>query len=703
VAPPSAAARIAVDSLTVDYLAGSHRATRALDDVSVAFEHGRRVAIVGESGSGKSTLGLALLGLLPASAKLEGGRIAVGETDVTICSAAQLRALRGRSVAMIFQDAKTALDPLRTIGYQIAEPLRAHRMMGRAEAADRARELLGDCEIAQPAAVARQYPHELSGGMRQRAMIASALSAGPSFLVADEPTSALDVTTQAAILDLLRGLSDSGATATILITHDLAVVASFADDVVVLYAGVVVESGPREAVMGAPAHPYTAMLLASVPSLEGPRLARMPSIPGSLPNLQAEIKGCRFEPRCPVGRGNERCRSERPVPQTTAGAVAVACHFPASFTPEQAAAEAVASSAHPLRPLLAGGPSADRDGGDGDAVALCRGVEKTFTRRSLASGTTVVRALRGIDLEVRPGETLAMVGESGSGKTTLARILVGLEYPDRGEVFFEGRTVTVKRRAGARRRHLLPPGAAQMVFQDPSDSLNPFHSLREIISEPLTVTRGGRPSRYTDRVRELLAAVGLDPDWWSRRPSQLSGGQRQRVAIARALASEPKLIVADEAVSSLDVSARGQILNLLADLQAEHGFACIHVSHDLSLVRHLCERVVVMYAGRIVEQAPVETLFAAPRHPYTRALIAAVPTLAGPKPAASRSADRSERQPAAEGCPYHRACPWAQDICRREDPAPIDVGPQHLSACHFARELDRDEPGDAVAVGDGVA
>jgi peptide/nickel transport system ATP-binding protein len=682
--------RIVVESLTVDYLAGANGATRALDDVTVSVDQGRRVAIVGESGSGKSTLGLALLGLLPDNARLQSGTITDAGTDVSGGSPEELRSLRGRIVALVFQDAKTALDPLRTVGYQIAQPLLAHRLKGRAEATARARELLEACEIAQPDAVAKQYPHELSGGMRQRALIASALSAGPSFLVADEPTSALDVTTQAAILDLLRGLSDKGATATILITHDLAVVASFADDVIVLYAGVVVEAGPREAVMGAPEHPYTAMLIASVPSLEGERLRRMPSIPGSLPSLQSDIVGCRFEPRCPVGRGNDRCRSERPVPHVAANGASVACHFPGRFTPEQAAAEAVAmarpvalkrpvdSSAAPVRSGL------DQTG----PIVVCRDVAKTFTRRSLASGTTTVRALREIDLSIARGETLAMVGESGSGKTTLARILVGLEQPDHGDVSFAGRVITGGRRAASRRRHLLPPGVAQMVFQDPSDSLNPFHSLQEIISEPLTVSRGGRPSRYADRVGELLTAVGLDPHWAMRRPAQLSGGQRQRVAIARALASEPLLIVADEAVSSLDVSARGQILNLLSDLQSDHGFTCVHVSHDLSLVRHVCERVVVMYAGRIVEQAPVETLFARARHPYTRALISAVPTLQGPKPTVARSADRLERQPAPVGCAYHRTCPWAQEICSREEPAPVEVAPDHFSACHFARELD---------------
>jgi oligopeptide/dipeptide ABC transporter ATP-binding protein len=690
-APSSTPKRIVVESLTVDYLAGANRATRALDDVTVSVEQGRRVAIVGESGSGKSTLGLALLGLLPDNARLRSGTITDAGTNVSGGSAEELRSLRGRVVALVFQDAKTALDPLRTVGYQIAQPLLAHHLKGRAEATVRARDLLEACEIAQPDDVAKQYPHELSGGMRQRALIASALSADPSFLVADEPTSALDVTTQAAILDLLRGLSDTGATATILITHDLAVVASFADDVIVLYAGVVVEAGPREAVMGAPAHPYTAMLIASVPSLEGPRLRRMPSIPGSLPSLQSEIVGCRFEPRCPVGRGEARCRSDRPVPHVAVNGASVACHFPGRFTPEQAATEAVAMT----RPVMVKPPSEPlpaaplRSGLDQvGPIVVCRDVAKTFTRRSLASGTTTVRAVREIDLSIARGERLAMVGESGSGKTTLARILVGLEQPDRGDVVFGGKLITGGRRAASQRRHLVPSGAAQMVFQDPSDSLNPFHSLQEIISEPLTVSRGGRPSRFADRVGELLTAVGLDPHWAMRRPAQLSGGQRQRVAIARALASDPLLIVADEAVSSLDVSARGQILNLLSDLQRDHGFTCVHVSHDLSLVRHVCERVVVMYAGRIVEQGPVETLFASPRHPYTRALISAVPTLEGPKQAVARSADRLERQPAPFGCAYHRTCPWAQEICSREEPPPIEVAPDHFSACHFARELD---------------
>ena len=670
--------RIVVESLTVEYRGGGARSTRALDDVSVGFEPGRRVAIAGESGSGKSTLGLALLGLLPGSAQVTGGNITVGDVDVLTCSPAQLRAIRGRSVSMIFQDAKTALDPLRTIGYQVAEPLLSHRMASRGEAAARARELLAACEIAEPAAVAKKFPHELSGGMRQRAMIASALAAEPGFVVADEPTSALDVTTQAAILEFLRGLSQTAGTATILITHDLAVVAGFADDVVVMYAGALVESGPRAGVLGAPAHPYTALLIASVPSLEGPRLPRMPNIPGSLPGLQGSFQGCRFEPRCPVGSGNERCRTERPIPQLAANGALVACHFPSTFTLAAAVEYSTSTS-----PTSAGTASATRPADAPAAIvparregpiAVCRGVDKTFTRRSLAAGKNVVRALRSIDLTVDPGETIAMVGESGSGKTTLGRIMVGLERPDSGEVEFDGRRVDLDSRA--RWRHALPPGAAQMVFQDPSDSLDPFHSLLEIVAEPLTVVTGGRPSRHAARVRALLTDVGLDPDWTGRRPAQLSGGQRQRVAIARALASEPRLIVADEAVSSLDVSARGQILNLLADLQREHGFACIHVSHDLSLVRHLCERAIVMYAGRIVEEAPVEELFARPRHPYTRALIAAVPTLE--RTPSTVTGDRGDRATAEVGCAYHRLCPWAQEICRRVDPAPVEVGSNHL-------------------------
>jgi oligopeptide/dipeptide ABC transporter ATP-binding protein len=647
---------LAVEGLSVEYLIGGS-AVRAVDRVSFQVRAGERLAVVGESGSGKTTLGLAMMGLLPKRARMAAERLDIGGRAVDWNDERSLRRVRGRTVSMVFQDAKAALDPVRTVGYQIAEPIRSHKMVPADQVPAEVVRLLRQVEIPRPEFRAGQYPHELSGGMRQRAMIAAALSGRPAVLIADEPTSALDVTTQAAVIDLMRRLGESTGMTTLLITHDLSLVAGFADTVMVLYAGRIVEYGSVEEVYRRPRHPYTRALLASVPSIKDPRRHQLGSIPGTLPDLRSPIVGCVFEPRCERAQGREICRTEDPpMMRSDSGAVA-RCHFPLEQTTQPATDGTDGEQAD-----LA---AQDRARSDTATILELRDIRKTFHRSSLLRRrSAAVNAVAGVDLVVHQGESVGIVGESGSGKTTLARIVVGLEAATAGEIVIvgadENRTVRV-----------LPRHYAQMVFQDPGDSLDPRMSLAQIVAEPLVLRDGGTWRRHRSRVLELLREVGLREDMALRRPSELSGGQRQRVAIARALSTNPRLIIADEAVASLDMSARGQILNLLARLQHEHRFAYLHISHDLSMVRHVCDRVAVMYAGRIVETAPAEELFANPQHPYTQALIAAVPV---PVPGVIYASDMtapvdvSDTTP-GQGCVYRSRCRIAQPDCATRSPA----------------------------------
>ena len=660
-----------IDGLCVEYpIHGG--VVRAVDDLSLEIRRGQRLAVVGESGSGKSTVALAVLGLLEPPGHVTAGSIRLGELELAGAPEEVLREVRGGKISMIFQDALGSLNPVKTIGFQLVEALRQHNELSADEARERAVALLAEVGVQAPSDRLAQYPHEFSGGMRQRVMIAMALASNPALLIADEPTTALDVTTQANVIDLLVRLSEERELAVLLITHDLGIVAGFAQDVLVMYAGAPVEYGPTDGVFADPGHPYTQALMAAVPRLTDERGTELASIPGSLPRADAIPPGCRFEARCRIGRGRDLCRTERPAFDIHDRGRLVACHFEqearatvAEVREREGAKPAVAAGTAPLVRITDLAKNYRARGGS------------TFNRRFL-------RAVDGVSFDIKPGESLGLVGESGSGKSTVARLLLGLTDRTRGEVTFEGRQLEVSRHGGLAKEHR---GRLQMVFQDPGDSLDPMMTVDGIVAEPLFLLRGEARKSAAGRVPELLQLVGLETDFGKRRPLQLSGGQRQRVAIARALATNPALIVCDEAVSSLDVSVRAQILNLLRDLQNRLGLAYLFISHDLSTVRHVCDRVAVMYGGRFVEVAAADEIFRAPQHPYTIALLSAVPV---PDPAVERGRRRIRLEgelpdltAPVTGCIFASRCWKAKERCNVESPTLDQHTPGHLSACHF--------------------
>ncbi|MCK9896243.1 ABC transporter ATP-binding protein [Frankia sp. AgB32] len=588
---------LVVDGLRVSFT-GRGRPVHAVRDASFTLARGECLAIVGESGSGKSVTARTLVGLAGAGATVSARRLSFDGQDLLGMRESAWRRLRGRRVGLVLQDALVSLDPLRTAGAEIAEPLRTHRVVPRAEIHARVQRLLTDVGVPEPEQRAAQYSHQLSGGLRQRALIASALAAGPELLIADEPTTALDVTVQAQVLALLRELAADGM-AVLLISHDLAVVAGLADRIIVMYAGLVVEQGPATEVLARPRHPYTQALLAAVPALhaKGTRLA----VPAA--GLPAATGGCPYAARCP--RGDDRCRAELP-----AGEHQVLCWHPGpaaavtSSRPRPQAVDPVAASAGP--------PGTD-------AVPLLEvdGVHKRF--RAPDGGWR--HAVRDVSLELFAGQTLGVVGESGSGKTTVARIVLGAVAPDQGTVRFAGEPwsgLPERERRGRRLR-------IQAIHQDPLGSFDPRFNTERIVGEALGAAGVRRGRTRRDRVVELLDRVGLGADLLRRRPMELSGGQRQRVAIARALAPQPAVLVCDEPVSALDVSVQAQILDLLADLRRDLGVAMLFISHDLGVIHHTSDRMVVMKDGRVVETGDVAELFDHPQQDYTRALLAAVP------------------------------------------------------------------------------
>ena len=665
-----------VEDLHVHFVA-SRGVVRAVEGISYKVKAGEVVALVGESGCGKSVSSLAIMRLLAEPAgRIVHGRILFQGRDLLKLSAEEMRAIRGRDIAMIFQEPMTSLNPVLTIGFQIMEPLQIHLGMNETAARARALELLKMVGIPDPDRRLDQYPHQFSGGMRQRVMIAIGLSCNPKLLIADEPTTALDVTIQAQILKLMKDLSRDLNIALVIITHNLGVVARYADRVNVMYSARIAEQGTAREIFARPLHPYTAGLLRSVPRLDQPRGRKLETIDGMPPNLLDPPVGCRFAPRCPARL--DACTAGAPPLVEVETAHWTACVRGA----EMAGVGAVGlglQSANPQPPEV-------KFIDEGAPLLKVHDLRTYFAVGAgvqlLKSTRAEVRAVDGLSFEIRRGETVGLVGESGCGKTTVGRTLLRLEEPTSGEIIFDGANVTRARgdELKAYRRQV------QVIFQDPYSSLNPRMTIGQIIAEPMRVYKL-QPDRAAAnrKVEQLLTQVGLFAYMAERYPHELSGGQRQRVGIARALAMEPSVIVCDEPVSALDVSIQAQIMNLLEDLQREFKLTYLFIAHDLAVVRHISDRVIVMYLGKVMEIADRDALYMNPLHPYTKALLDAVP-IPDPVLEARRtyhvlSGEVPSPLNPPRGCVFHTRCPLAGAECKVAVPELREVKPGHFAAC----------------------
>ncbi|HET7173859.1 MAG TPA: ABC transporter ATP-binding protein [Nocardioidaceae bacterium] len=692
-AAPTAPSLLEVRNLTT-HIRMRQSTVEAVGGISFSIRPGETVGLVGESGSGKSVTALSLMQLLPPNGAVVDGSVVLDGRDLIQCSEAQLRRIRGNEVAMVFQDPMTALNPTMTIGNQIAEPLRIHRGASRREAMDRAAEILTMVGMPRPLERLNAYPHQLSGGLRQRVMIAIALSCEPKLLIADEPTTALDVTIQSQILSLLDELRQRLHMGLLLITHDMGVIAGRADRVLVMYAGRIVEAGETSTLFHRMRHPYTQALLESMPDLETDRSQALYSIPGSPPTLAPPPEACRFAPRCRYAQ--PRCRLEDPPTLDGETGHPYACFFPVAgpvlpaTTPTEAeAASPVPSSTPPPReaaPAVAvAAPAAEVDEAEPPLLVLDEVVKefpigKGLLRRQAGS----IKAVSGVSLEIARGETFGLVGESGCGKTTLGRLMVAAEPLTSGSIQFAGVDMSRLRGRALRRARR----DVQLMFQDPYSSLDPRMRISSTLREPLQAQQIGNRAQQDARIRELLRQVGLAPTAVDLHPHEFSGGQRQRIGFARALTLEPKLVIADEPVSALDVSIQAQVLNVLRSLQEQHDLTYVIISHDLSVVRYLADRIGVMYLGKLVEIGPAAEIYDGPAHPYTAGLLAAVP-LPDPERERAKSAAPVEGElpsPAdpPSGCRFRTRCPLAQDICAQVEPPLRPFGiPQHTAACHF--------------------
>jgi peptide/nickel transport system ATP-binding protein len=712
---------------------------QAVGNVDLHIEAGETLGVVGESGCGKSMTGLSIMGLLPPGGSIVEGSIKLNDRELVGLKSEDMRQIRGNEIGMIFQDPLTSLDPTKSIGYQVAEPVRLHRSASRAEALERAVEVLSLVGLPRPKERLDDYPHQLSGGLRQRVMIAMALACEPKLLIADEPTTALDVTIQAQILALLRDLKDRLGMAMLLITHDMGVIAGHADRVNVMYAGRVVETADVHEVFASMHHPYTQALLASIPRLSQDTRVALHAIPGLPPDLSNPPHGCRFAARCT--RATDKCLGDEPplagktsdhlfscwhpvdgplrlaligaggpdaasiglaAPVDEPGFVAdepitatVADEIAVGAMPSDGAASVPAAASAPLTapvPLVsvtertAPGPASTSANGGTNPLLELRNLVKEFPVTSgavLQRKVGAVHAVSDVSFSVPAGTTFGLVGESGCGKTTIGKMIVALEKPNSGSITLGGVDVAKLRGAALRRKRR----DLQLMFQDPHSSLDPRMRVGSIIAEPLNVQRIGSRRQQRDRVFELLGEVGLPRNAVERYPHEFSGGQRQRIGLARALTLNPRLIVADEPVSALDVSIRAQVLNLMKRLQASHGLTYVVISHDLAVVKYMAERIGVMYLGKMVEVGSGEDIYERAAHPYTAGLIATIPV---PEPAAERAKTSvgikgelpSPVNPPS-GCRFRTRCPLAQDRCAAEEPILRAFGPGHVAACHF--------------------
>lgn len=645
-----------------------HRTVFAVNGVSYDVDAGEIVGIVGESGCGKSVTQMSSIQLVASPpGKITKGQVVFNGKNLLDYGrdSEEIRAIRGSDIAMIFQEPMTSLNPVLTIGEQIAETLRLHKGLDKKQARERVIELLRMVGIPDPQTRYGQYPHEFSGGMCQRIMIAMAISCDPKLLIADEATTALDVTTQAQILETLQKIVKETHTALIIVTHNLGIVARYADRIYVMYAGRIVESGTAWQIFDHPGHAYTVGLLNSIPRLDDDRSRALVPIDGLPPDLQKPAEHCPFLPRC--RQAVEEC-ARLPVPEL------MECqpgHYSACYN-------------HRLDTLMKLSDSRVEEKQLGGPVLTVSDLHMGFMvkGKGLGKKAAPLKILEGVDFELRKGETLGLVGESGCGKTTVAKCILRLLTPTSGKILFNGADLASMKEAQLRQLRKK----IQLVFQDPFGSLDPRQSIGDIVGEPLHVHKLVHSKEaYDRRVQSLFEMVGLDYSMHGRAPHELSGGQRQRIGIARALASEPEVIICDEPVSALDVSVQAQILNLLEKLQREMNLSYIFIAHDLSVVRHISDRIAVMYLGKIVETGTCGQLYENPVHPYTKALLSAIPI---PSPQVEK---QRKRQPLLgempsishrpTGCSFHPRCPFASERCVREEQRLKEVEPLHYAAC----------------------
>ena len=648
----------------------------ALSGVDLYVNPGETLGIVGESGSGKTMTALSLMGLLPQGGRVSSGSIFLDGQDLTKMPLHAKRKLRGTKVGMIFQDPLTSLNPTMKIGLQVCEPLRVHKKMSKKDALERAVEILKRVGMPRPEIVINNYPHQLSGGMRQRVMIAMALVCEPRILIADEPTTALDVTTQMQILDLIDELRDEYQMGVILITHDLGVVAGHTDRVAVMYAGRIVETAPTKTLFTEPKHRYTSSLMAALPERALAAGTKLFSIPGAPPSLTNLPVGCRFAARC-LWATNE-CRAGYPDLSGDD------THTFSCFHPVQEGDESPAALQAKLDTQKNGDEAGAQQAPLVSSKVLLDVKEASREYESAGSGffkrdKGVVSAVDRVSITVKKGETYGLVGESGCGKSTMGRLIAGLERPSGGAIELDGRDLATLKGRDAVTIHR----DVQMMFQDSYAAMDPRMRIDQILAEPMSIQKTGNARQIAERIMEIIEQVGLTEEILDRYPHEFSGGQLQRIGFARSLTLAPDLIVADEPVSALDVSVQAQVLNLMKDLQAELGLSYLFISHDLAVVQYMADRIGVMYLGRIVEEGPAKEVVENPKHPYTKALIDSIPV---PDPEFShddRAIKLTGEPPSAvnppEGCRFRPRCPFAGEECKIQ-PALTDE--RHRVACH---------------------
>ena len=647
---------------------------RALSGVDLHVNPGETLGIVGESGSGKTMTALSLMGLLPQGGKVSSGSIILDGQDLTQLPLKEKRKLRGTKVGMIFQDPLTSLNPTMKIGLQVCEPLRVHEGLSKREALERAVEILKRVGMPRPEVVINNYPHQLSGGMRQRVMIAMALVCKPRILIADEPTTALDVTTQMQILDLIDELRDEYKMGVILITHDLGVVAGHTDRVAVMYAGRIVETAPTKTLFTEPKHRYTSSLMAALPERALAAGTKLFSIPGAPPSLTNLPVGCRFAARCLWA--TDECRAGYPDLSGDE------THTFSCFHPVQEGDESPAVLQGKLDSNKTDGAAADVPQISHETLLDVKEASREY--ESAGSGffkreKGVVSAVDRVSITVKKGETYGLVGESGCGKSTVGRLIAGLEPPSGGAIELDGRDLATLKGRDAVRIHR----DVQMMFQDSYAAMDPRMRIDQILAEPMSIQKTGNARQIAKRIMEILEQVGLTEEILDRYPHEFSGGQLQRIGFARSLTLAPDLIVADEPVSALDVSVQAQVLNLMKDLQQELGLSYLFISHDLAVVQYMADRIGVMYLGRIVEEGPASEVVKNPKHPYTKALIDSIP-VPDPEFKHDENAIKLTGEPPSainppEGCRFRPRCPFAGEECKVQ---PKLTDETHRVACH---------------------